>query len=120
MIPKSGDDSHSGVGLQMRRSSRAPLATEPPQPPDPLNRPVAACPDYQERDRCAWTLGCSAQFASAEARDRRWAANHKAADAGILVIIQKVFDIPFVPPLDVLTGTVTSPQTLKERELVCV
>jgi len=91
------------------------VATEPPQPPDQLKRPVVACPDYQDGTAVPrpWVVRPSSHLLRPETV--AGAANHKAADAGILVIIQEVFDIPFVPPLDVLTGTVTSLQSLKER-----
>ena len=40
---------------------------------------------------------------------------YKTADAGILVIIRKVFDTPFVAPLDVPTGTKAPNKALEER-----
>ena len=39
----------------------------------------------------------------------------KGADAALLVVMQKVLDIPFVPPLDVPTGTQTNIASLKTR-----
>ena len=52
-----------------------------------------------------------------------WGANgggklheeYRAFDAGIGVIMQKRYDIPFVPPIDVATGTETSNVALKQR-----
>jgi hypothetical protein len=41
--------------------------------------------------------------------------SYKVSDAGIRVVMQKVFDIPFVPPLDVATGTQTSFDALRQR-----
>jgi hypothetical protein len=43
------------------------------------------------------------------------AADYKVTDAGLCVIVQKVFDIPFVPPLDVPTGSEVNNETLKRR-----
>jgi hypothetical protein len=43
------------------------------------------------------------------------ARSYSAADCGIVVVLQKVFDIAFVPPLDVSTGTQTENEALKER-----
>jgi hypothetical protein len=40
---------------------------------------------------------------------------YKAADAMLVVILQKIRDIPFVAPLDVPTGTQTNIKALKER-----
>jgi hypothetical protein len=37
------------------------------------------------------------------------------ADCGILVVLQKQFDIPFVAPLDVPTGSTTNIRALKKR-----
>ena len=41
--------------------------------------------------------------------------DYKAADAGILVVLQKCFDMPFVAPIDVPTGTQTSNAALRRR-----
>ena len=43
------------------------------------------------------------------------AREFKARDAGILVVMQKVFDIAYVPPIDVPTGTQTEIESLKRR-----
>ena len=40
---------------------------------------------------------------------------YKAADSFIVVAMQKVFDTPYVPPLDVATGTTTTNKILEER-----
>ena len=47
-------------------------------------------------------------------KDRR-SYNYKVADAGMLIVVQKVFDIAFVPPLDVETGASTEIEALKKR-----
>jgi hypothetical protein len=41
--------------------------------------------------------------------------DYKAPDAGISVILKKAYDIPFVAPLDVPTGTQVENETLRER-----
>lgn len=41
--------------------------------------------------------------------------DYRTADCGIVVALQKVFDIPFVPPLDVNTGTRTDNPALARR-----
>src|SRR5215813_4155369 len=46
----------------------------------------------------------------AERKDR-----YKHVDGGLVVVLQKVRDIEFVPPLDVATGTKTTNKALKER-----
>jgi hypothetical protein len=43
------------------------------------------------------------------------ARDYGAVDCGIGVVMQKLFDIAFVPPLDVLTGTQTENAALKKR-----
>jgi len=43
------------------------------------------------------------------------AREFRARDAGILVVMQKVFDIAYVPPIDVPTGTKTEIEALKKR-----
>jgi hypothetical protein len=53
-----------------------------------------------------------AQFTSS-ARDRL--RDVRVSDAGVGVVLQKVFDIPFVPPLDVITGATTSNSVLADR-----
>jgi hypothetical protein len=40
---------------------------------------------------------------------------YKVADAGIFVVMQKSFDIAFVPPIDVNTGTPTEIESLRRR-----
>jgi len=40
---------------------------------------------------------------------------HRISDGGIAVAMQKVYDIEFVPPLDVATGTTTDNKALQER-----
>lgn len=40
---------------------------------------------------------------------------YKVADAGIFVVMQKCYDIEFVPPIDVNTGTSTEIELLKKR-----
>jgi len=42
-------------------------------------------------------------------------ASYNVADGGLCIIMQKVFDIPFVPPLDVATGTQTNVAAVKRR-----
>jgi hypothetical protein len=42
-------------------------------------------------------------------------AGHQMSDGGILVVLRKVYDIAFVPPLDVNTGTTTDNKALQER-----
>lgn len=54
-------------------------------------------------------------LASFEPETRRSLSTQTGADAGISVIMQKTLDIPFVPPLDVQTGTSTDIETLKRR-----
>src|SRR5262249_11380178 len=44
-----------------------------------------------------------------------WVKNYRISDAGIHVALQKVYDIPFVPPLDVSTGVTTSHTALENR-----
>jgi hypothetical protein len=39
----------------------------------------------------------------------------RSADAGLRVVLQKRFDIPFVPPIDVTTGTTTEHEVLRQR-----
>jgi hypothetical protein len=39
----------------------------------------------------------------------------KTADCAIMVVMKKVYDTPYVPPLDVNTGTKTDNKTLKKR-----
>jgi hypothetical protein len=41
--------------------------------------------------------------------------DYKVADAGIFVVMQKSFDIAFVPPLDVNSGTPTDNESLRKR-----
>jgi hypothetical protein len=41
--------------------------------------------------------------------------DHRISDAGIIVALQKVYDIPFVPPLDVNPGVTTSHKALEDR-----
>jgi hypothetical protein len=41
--------------------------------------------------------------------------SYRAADAGIFIVLKKVFDIPFVPPIDVNTGARTDNRKLAER-----
>jgi hypothetical protein len=41
--------------------------------------------------------------------------DYKAVDAGWLLVMQKPFDIDFVPPIDVNTGTPTDIESLRER-----
>lgn len=43
------------------------------------------------------------------------AKNYKMADSMIMYVMQKVYDIPFVPPIDVPTGTKTAHVALQER-----
>src|SRR6476646_7402365 len=43
------------------------------------------------------------------------AKNYGAVDCGIIVALQKVIDIEFVPPIDVPTGTVVTDKNLKKR-----
>ena len=40
---------------------------------------------------------------------------YRFADAGLFVVMQKLYDLPFVPPIDVPTGTKTDIAELKER-----
>jgi len=40
---------------------------------------------------------------------------YKSADAGMLMVVQKSYDIPFVPPLDVDTGASTEIDAIKKR-----
>jgi hypothetical protein len=41
--------------------------------------------------------------------------DYKVADAGIFVVMQKSFDIAFVPPIDVNSGTPTEIESLRRR-----
>jgi len=41
--------------------------------------------------------------------------NYEVIDCGIAVVMQKVIDIEFVPPIDVPTGTVVTDENLKRR-----
>jgi len=43
------------------------------------------------------------------------AKNYTTADCGIVVALQKVVDIEFVPPIDVPTGTIVTDKNLKRR-----
>jgi len=43
------------------------------------------------------------------------AKNYKAVDCGVVVALQKVVDIEFVPPIDVPTGTVVTDKKLRNR-----
>jgi hypothetical protein len=43
------------------------------------------------------------------------ASGFTGADAGIQVVLQKCFDIPFAPPIDVPTGARTDIEALKRR-----
>jgi hypothetical protein len=61
-------------------------------PPDIVNSVSEFVPDFAERAR-----------------------SYTAADCGIGVVLQKVFNIGFVPPLDVSTGTQTENAALRER-----
>jgi hypothetical protein len=40
---------------------------------------------------------------------------YRASDADMHVVVRKVFDVPFVPPIDVQTGATTSNKALAER-----
>jgi hypothetical protein len=42
-------------------------------------------------------------------------SKYQVADAGLSVVMQKAFDIPYVPPIDVATGTQTDIEALKQR-----
>ena len=44
------------------------------------------------------------------------AKNYRFSDAGILVAMQKLYDIPFVPPIDVPTGSKTDIKELRQRQ----
>jgi hypothetical protein len=44
----------------------------------------------------------------------RW-QRYRAADSMVLTIFQKVFDTPYVAPIDVPTGTKTDDRALQER-----
>jgi hypothetical protein len=46
-------------------------------------------------------------------RDRM--KNYKLTDAGLLVVLQKAYDIPFVAPIDVQTGTRTHNERMEKR-----
>lgn len=41
--------------------------------------------------------------------------NYRVTDAGMQIVLQKVFDVPFVPPIDVQTGTTCDIKVLNER-----
>jgi hypothetical protein len=41
--------------------------------------------------------------------------DYRAADCGIDVILQKTYNIAYVPPLDVSTGAQTDNETMKQR-----
>jgi hypothetical protein len=41
--------------------------------------------------------------------------SYAAVDCGIIVAMQKVFDIAFVPPIDIPTGTIVTDKNLKRR-----
>lgn len=41
--------------------------------------------------------------------------SYRASDAGIRVALKKVYDIPFVPPINVQTGTKTNIESLNDR-----
>jgi hypothetical protein len=49
------------------------------------------------------------------AHGKKHAENHQETDCGLVVILRKIFDIPFVAPIDVNTGTRTDNEVLKER-----
>lgn len=40
---------------------------------------------------------------------------YRVADSGIVIALQKVFDTPYVPPLDIPSGTTTNNKLLKKR-----
>ena len=42
------------------------------------------------------------------------ARNYRFADCGLVAVLQKLYDIPFVPPIDVATGTKTAIEELKQ------
>jgi hypothetical protein len=42
-------------------------------------------------------------------------ASYQTADAGIVVVLQKMTKIPFIPPLDVATGSQTDNEALRSR-----
>lgn len=48
-------------------------------------------------------------------KERRRRHDYNAVDAGWLLAMQKSFDMPFIPPVDVNTGMPTENKTLKER-----
>ncbi|HEV8014458.1 MAG TPA: methyltransferase domain-containing protein [Stellaceae bacterium] len=54
-------------------------------------------------------------IASFEPEKRPSVASYAGADAGLLVVMQKTLAIPFVPPLDVQTGSHTEIESLKQR-----
>jgi hypothetical protein len=41
--------------------------------------------------------------------------NYRFADCGLVAVMQKLYDIPFVPPIDVPTGSKTDIEELKQR-----
>src|SRR5262249_28497339 len=43
------------------------------------------------------------------------AKDYQSIDASLLFVLQKIYDIPFVPPIDVNTGATTNNQMLKDR-----
>jgi hypothetical protein len=46
---------------------------------------------------------------------QRKVRDFNVADAGIMIVMEKVFDIPFVPPIDVPTGSQATSEALKKR-----
>jgi hypothetical protein len=66
----------------------------------------------QRQHLCTDVLDFVVQFNPAAA-DRL--ANHEFADGQILAVMEKAFDIPFVSPIDVNTGTTTNIEWLKQR-----
>jgi len=46
---------------------------------------------------------------------RTRAENYKLADSSVVYVLQKMYDIPFVPPIDVPMGTTTDDEVLKKR-----
>lgn len=52
---------------------------------------------------------------SSETQARARLETYNIVDASLIVLLQKTFDTPYVPPLDVQTGTSTDNEVLRER-----
>lgn len=73
------------------------------------------CADYHQSDFYDLPQNIVEFIASVNPITQTNSTTIKGADAGILVVMQKTLDIPFVPPLDVPTGAQTDLEALRSR-----